>query len=87
MRNPRTSGGTHPSPQPPPSRGEGASVAILTPPAPHAAPDPEDLEAGRVLFAGACHFVQAAQALDHLPAPAGPEVAFAGRSNVGSRRC
>jgi GTP-binding protein len=41
------------------------------------------LEAGRILFAGECRFVQAAQALDHLPPPAGPEVAFAGRSNVG----
>ncbi|HEY3845943.1 MAG TPA: ribosome biogenesis GTP-binding protein YihA/YsxC [Acetobacteraceae bacterium] len=43
----------------------------------------DELEAGRVLFAGECRFVQAAQALDHLPPPAGPEVAFAGRSNVG----
>jgi GTP-binding protein len=43
----------------------------------------EELEAGRVLFAGECRFVQAAQALDHLPPPTGPEVAFAGRSNVG----
>jgi GTP-binding protein len=43
----------------------------------------DDLEAGRVLFAGECRFVQAAQALDHLPPPAGPEIAFAGRSNVG----
>jgi GTP-binding protein len=41
------------------------------------------LEAGRVLFAGECRFVQAAQALDHLPPPGGPELAFAGRSNVG----
>jgi GTP-binding protein len=41
------------------------------------------LEAGRVLFAGACHFVSAAQALDHLPPAEGPEIAFAGRSNVG----
>jgi GTP-binding protein len=46
-------------------------------------PTPEDLEAGRVLFAGECRFTQAAQGLDHLPPPAGPEVAFAGRSNVG----
>jgi GTP-binding protein len=76
-------GGTRATALPLPLREGGASVATLTPPAPHTAPDPEDLEAGRVLFAGACHFVQAAQALDHLPAPAGPEVAFAGRSNVG----
>jgi GTP-binding protein len=44
---------------------------------------PDELEAGRVLFSGECRFVHAAQALDHLPPPAGPEVAFAGRSNVG----
>jgi GTP-binding protein len=41
------------------------------------------LEAGRLLFAGECRFVYAAQRLDQLP-PAGlPEIAFAGRSNVG----
>lgn len=41
------------------------------------------LEAGRLLFAGACAFVHAAQTQDQLPPPRGPEVAFAGRSNVG----
>jgi GTP-binding protein len=41
------------------------------------------LEAGRLLFAAECRFVFAAQRLDGLPPPAGPEVAFAGRSNVG----
>ncbi|HET7884410.1 MAG TPA: ribosome biogenesis GTP-binding protein YihA/YsxC [Acetobacteraceae bacterium] len=41
------------------------------------------LEAGRLLFAGECRFVYAAQRLDQLPPPTGPEVAFAGRSNVG----
>ena len=41
------------------------------------------LEAGRVLFAAECRFVYAAQRLDQLPPAAGPEVAFAGRSNVG----
>jgi GTP-binding protein len=44
---------------------------------------PEQLETGRLLFAGACDFFYAAQALDHLPEPRGVEVAFAGRSNVG----
>ncbi|HQT64314.1 MAG: YihA family ribosome biogenesis GTP-binding protein [Acidocella sp. 20-57-95] len=43
----------------------------------------EQLESGRKLFAGACDFFYAAQALDHLPEPRGIEVAFAGRSNVG----
>lgn len=46
-------------------------------------PDAEALEHGRRLFAAECRFVYAAQRLDHLPAPSGPEVAFAGRSNVG----
>ncbi|HQU05139.1 MAG TPA: ribosome biogenesis GTP-binding protein YihA/YsxC [Acidocella sp.] len=41
------------------------------------------MESGRKLFAGACDFFYAAQALDHLPEPRGIEVAFAGRSNVG----
>jgi GTP-binding protein len=41
------------------------------------------LEAGRLLFASECRFYYAAQRLDQLPDPRGPEVAFAGRSNVG----
>ena len=42
-----------------------------------------DEEAGRRLFAQECRFVAGAATLDRLP-PAGlPEVAFAGRSNVG----
>ena len=41
------------------------------------------LEAGRRLFAAECRFVHAAQRLDHLLPAAGPEIAFAGRSNVG----
>jgi len=41
------------------------------------------LEAGRKLFAAECAFFYASQRLDQLPPPAGPEVAFAGRSNVG----
>jgi len=41
------------------------------------------IEAGRRLFAAECRFIFATQRLDQLPAPAGPEVAFAGRSNVG----
>ena len=40
-------------------------------------------EAGRLLFAQECRFIFAAQRLDQLPPPALPEVAFAGRSNVG----
>jgi len=40
-------------------------------------------EAGRKLFAADCRFVLGAQDLDQLPAPGLPEVAIAGRSNVG----
>ena len=46
-------------------------------------PDEAALEAGRLLFAGACRFFYAAQRIDQLPEGALPEVAFAGRSNVG----
>jgi GTP-binding protein len=44
---------------------------------------PEELESGRLLFAGSCDFFYAAQQLEHLPEPKGVEIAFAGRSNVG----
>ena len=37
----------------------------------------------RRLFAQDCRFVAGAAALDRIPAPVLPEVAFAGRSNVG----
>jgi GTP-binding protein len=46
-------------------------------------PTAEAVERGRRLFAAECRFVHAAQRLDHLPPPSGPEIAFAGRSNVG----
>ena len=42
-----------------------------------------ELEAGRLLFAAECRFFHGAQKLEQLPEPAGPEIAFAGRSNVG----
>jgi GTP-binding protein len=41
------------------------------------------IEAGRLLFARPCRFVFGATSLDKLPAPGLPEIAFAGRSNVG----
>ena len=41
------------------------------------------IEAGRLLFAQACDFVAGATDAAALPAPRLPEVAFAGRSNVG----
>ena len=42
-----------------------------------------EIEAGRRLFAGEWDFVSAASSVASLPPPAGPEIAFAGRSNVG----
>lgn len=41
------------------------------------------LERGRLLFAGPVRFFHAAQKIDDLPPPGPPEVALAGRSNVG----
>ncbi len=41
------------------------------------------IERGRALFAGRCEFVAGVPNLAALPAPHLPEVAFAGRSNVG----
>ena len=42
-----------------------------------------NLEAGRKLFAGVCEFVLGVAALSQLPPADRPEIAFAGRSNVG----
>jgi GTP-binding protein len=44
---------------------------------------PQATEAGRKLFAGPCDFFFAAARSDGLPPIGGPEIAFAGRSNVG----
>ena len=44
---------------------------------------PEAIEAGRRLFAGPCAFFHAAASADSLPPIGAPEIAFAGRSNVG----
>ena len=41
------------------------------------------LEAGRKLFAGPCDFIWGASKSDGLPPMGPPEIAFAGRSNVG----
>jgi len=43
----------------------------------------ELIEHARKTFAGPVSFLKSAPALEHLPAPVVPEVAFAGRSNVG----
>jgi GTP-binding protein len=44
---------------------------------------PEEMEAARRLFAGPCEFVAGAASIESLIAISLPEVAFAGRSNVG----
>ena len=44
---------------------------------------PDQLEAGRLLFAGQCDFIAAANNMPALPPITLPEVCFAGRSNVG----
>ena len=44
---------------------------------------PEELEDARVLFARPATFVMGAAKIEQLPEPDLPEVAFAGRSNVG----
>jgi GTP-binding protein len=41
------------------------------------------LEDGRLLFAGPCDFIEGAARVEQLPDTELPEVAFAGRSNVG----
>jgi GTP-binding protein len=45
--------------------------------------DENRTERARKLFAGPIAFLKSAPALQHLPAPSVPEIAFAGRSNVG----
>jgi GTP-binding protein len=45
--------------------------------------DEDAIEAARKIFAGPVAFLKSAPALEHLPDPVVPEVAFAGRSNVG----
>jgi GTP-binding protein len=60
---------------------EGGGEALS---APEASPEEADLlEAGRLLFAKECTFLRGAVGLDSLPPFGLPEVAFAGRSNVG----
>src|SRR6201987_1000658 len=48
-----------------------------------AAVAPDWTEAGRKLFAARCEFIFAAARSDGLPPIGAPEIAFAGRSNVG----
>ncbi len=46
-------------------------------------PDAHTLEEGRLLFAQQCTFVLGAAKPEHIPTTDLPEIAFAGRSNVG----
>ncbi|TVQ37345.1 MAG: YihA family ribosome biogenesis GTP-binding protein [Geminicoccaceae bacterium] len=55
----------------------------MSEPAVDAFDTPERLERGRWLFAQPCTFLRGVVAVDQLPPFALPEVAFAGRSNVG----
>jgi len=43
----------------------------------------DEIEAGRLLFAQTCTFLLGAAGLSQIPESALPEIAFAGRSNVG----
>ncbi|NQW54452.1 MAG: 50S ribosome-binding GTPase, partial [Rhodospirillales bacterium] len=44
---------------------------------------PAEIEAARKLFAGPCDFVSGAASIESLPGISLPEVAIAGRSNLG----
>jgi GTP-binding protein len=46
-------------------------------------PDTDAIETARKVFAGPVAFLKSAPSLEHLPPPDVPEVAYAGRSNVG----
>src|SRR6476660_8328999 len=54
------------------------------PPGPHMTEPADELaERARKLFAGPITFLKSAPGLEFLPEPDAPEIAFAGRSNVG----
>jgi len=55
----------------------------MTPGTPETTWDPEAIEAARKIFAGPITFLKSAPSLKFLPDMDAPEVAFAGRSNVG----
>ena len=62
---------------------DGPHVHVQHPADDDAAARAAALEQARKTFAGPIAFLRSAPALEHLPAPEVPEVAFAGRSNVG----
>ncbi len=55
----------------------------MTDPTADSAEEAERIEAGRLLFAGPIEFERGVVGMEHLPDAALPEIAFAGRSNVG----
>ena len=57
------------------------AVSVVFPP--DAAPEPEWIEAGRLLFAKPCVFKAGVASADRMVDATLPEIAFAGRSNVG----
>ena len=64
-------------------RGRGLAERTIAVYPPDLAPEPAEEEAGRLLFAKPCDFVAGASTPETMPPPSLPEVAFAGRSNVG----
>lgn len=68
--------------QPVPQEGGDFHLGLVSAPMP-AGEDADMGEAGRKLFAQPCDFVWGAAEVAQLPPPDLPEVAFAGRSNVG----
>lgn len=71
---------TAPPESPPPRTGSALSGSTLPGPG---LPNAELMERGRKLFAAEARFVGEARSPELLPPPNGPEVGFAGRSNVG----
>jgi GTP-binding protein len=71
----------HPAPGRREETGQGKGIDAVFPA--DFTPEPATLETGRLLFAKPCEFRTGAASADSLPADGLPEVAFAGRSNVG----
>ena len=65
----------------PRGRGLAEKTPVVYPP--DLSPEPAEEEAGRLLFAKPCDFVAGAATPEAMPPPSLPEIAFAGRSNVG----
>ncbi len=72
-----------PAPHPPAQTEPGTHLSPQSEAGQAAALEAARIEAGRLLFAAECEFFHGAQKLEQLPLPGLPEVAFAGRSNVG----